>query len=180
MRIQDFYQKAIRFAGEAHKNQKLPNSDISYIVHLANVAMETIFALQTDKSMNAEFALQAALLHDCIEDTEVTFEQIAEEFSNDIAKGVLALTKNEELDKSIQLTDSIDRILKEPKEIWIVKMADRITNLQKPPDNWTNEKKKKYQKEAQMIYEKLHTANEYIADRFLKKINEYEMYLDKD
>lgn len=174
--VQDFYQKAIRFAGEAHKNQKLPNSDISYVVHLANVAMETIFALQTDKSMNAELAVQSALLHDCIEDTEVTFEQIAEEFSYDIAKGVMALTKNEELDKSIQLTDSIDRILKEPKEIWIVKMADRITNLQKPPDKWTNEKKKKYQKEAQMIYEKLHTANEHIADRFLKKINEYEMY----
>lgn len=175
--IQDFYLKAIRFAGEAHKNQKLPNSDISYVVHLANVAMETIFALQTDKSMNAELAVQSALLHDCIEDTEVTFEQIAEEFSYDIAKGVMALTKNEELDKSIQLSDSIDRILKEPKEIWIVKMADRITNLQKPPDKWTNEKKKNYQKEAKMIYEKLHTANEFIADRLLQKIDQYNRFL---
>lgn len=175
--IQDLYQKAIRFAGKAHKNQKLPNSDISYIVHLANVANEVIFSLQTDKSMNAELAVQAALLHDCIEDTEVTFEQIAEEFSYDIAKGVLALTKNEELDKSIQLSDSIDRILKEPKEIWIVKMADRITNLQKPPDNWTTEKKINYQKEAKMIYDNLHSANEYIAVRFLKKINEYSQYM---
>ncbi|OFX27400.1 MAG: guanosine polyphosphate pyrophosphohydrolase [Bacteroidetes bacterium GWA2_31_9] len=174
--IQDLYQKAIRFAGEAHKNQKLPNSEISYIVHLANVTNEVIYALQTDTSLNAEFAVQVALLHDCIEDTIVTFEDIENEFSKEVAKAVFALTKNETLEKEIQLEDSVDRILNEPKEIWIVKMADRITNLQKPPDNWTNEKKKNYQNEAQMIYDKLHTANEYIAERFLRKINDYSKY----
>lgn len=176
MQVQDYYQKAIRFAGEAHKDQKLPNSEISYIVHLANVTNEVIYSLQTDKNLNAELAVQSALLHDCIEDTNVTFEQISDKFSPEIAKGVLALTKNESLEKELQLEDSVDRILKEPKEIWIVKMADRITNLQKPPDNWTNEKKRNYQKEAKMIYDKLHTANEYIAERFLRKINEYSQY----
>ncbi|OFX44765.1 MAG: hypothetical protein A2046_04955 [Bacteroidetes bacterium GWA2_30_7] len=177
MTIQDYYQKAIKFAGEAHKDQKLPNSEISYIVHLANVTNEVIYTLNTNNKLNAELAVQVALLHDCIEDTNVTFEQIALEFSPEIAKGVLALTKNESLEKELQLEDSVNRILLEPKEIWIVKMADRITNLQKPPDSWTFEKKESYKKEAIMIYEKLHEANDYIAFRFLRKIEEYSKYL---
>ena len=46
MDLQTLYQKAIKFAGEKHENQKVPGSQSSYLVHLSNVAMEIMLAAQ--------------------------------------------------------------------------------------------------------------------------------------
>ena len=61
-------------------------------------------------------------------------------FGKDVADGVLALTKNENLPKEDRMRDSLERLLKQPKQVQIVKLADRITNLQAPPHYWTKEK----------------------------------------
>lgn len=94
---QDLYQKAILFAGEKHKNQKFPNTEIPYIVHLSNVAMEVIMAWSKHKNFDINTAVQIALLHDVLEDTDTTYEELEETFGNDVATGVLTLTKQTEL-----------------------------------------------------------------------------------
>jgi guanosine-3',5'-bis(diphosphate) 3'-pyrophosphohydrolase len=46
MDIQTLYQEAIKFATVKHRNQKVPGTDLSYVVHLSDVAMEIFMAVQ--------------------------------------------------------------------------------------------------------------------------------------
>ncbi len=101
MQIQEKYQKAIKFAGEKHKNQKVPGTESYYLLHLSNVAMEILIA-SNNENFDTEFALQLALLHDTIEDTETTFEEIKEQFGEKVAYSVLALTKNKNISKKMK------------------------------------------------------------------------------
>jgi guanosine-3',5'-bis(diphosphate) 3'-pyrophosphohydrolase len=75
------------------------------------------------------------------------------------------------------MQDSLDRIQTLSKEVWAVKLADRITNLQKPPAHWDNGKKQKYLEEANVILEILNGGNTYLENRLKMKILEYEVYL---
>lgn len=175
MNIQDIYQNTIKFAAQLHtdKNQTIPGTNLPYIVHLSNVAMEILLASEKSENFDTEFAVQLALLHDTLEDTDVTSEQLEKAFGKKITKGVLALTKNSDLEKSEKMQDSLKRIKLQPKEVWAVKLADRITNLQTPPHFWTSEKIKKYKEEAQTILEELRGGNEYLENRLKDKIETY-------
>lgn len=94
------------------------------------------------------------MLHDVIEDTETSYDDLEKQFGTDVALGVLALTKDINLpSKEEQMIDTLDRIRKQPVEIRMVKMADRITNLQPPPHYWSGEKIQNYRKEARLILE---------------------------
>jgi guanosine-3',5'-bis(diphosphate) 3'-pyrophosphohydrolase len=175
MNIQDIYQKTIKFAAQKHtdKNQTIPGSNLPYVVHLSNVAMEILVASQKSENFDTEFAVQVALLHDTLEDTDVTFEELENEFGKPVADAVLALTKNDDIQKDKKMMDSLQRIKEQPKEVWAVKLADRITNLQRPPYFWKEEKIKKYKEEAQIILEELRGGNEYLENRLEEKIEEY-------
>ena len=183
---QDTYIKAWNFASKAHCKQFIPGSDVPYINHVGLVAMEVISALaqpQIDKMLHYQpikfqnLAVVCALLHDTIEDTAVTFEDIETAFNQYVAAGVLALTKNTNLaTKRDQMIDSLARIKAQPLEISMVKMADRITNLQPPPAHWTKDKIRNYRDEAQLILETLGTKNEYLAQRLKEKIDNYQQY----
>lgn len=133
---QDTYQKAIAFAGHAHRSQLVPAKEYNYVVHIASVASEVERAMFEENLGDCDLAIQCALLHDVIEDTETTPEQVKEAFGQRVLDGVLALTKNDSLDKKDRMSDSLSRIKKLGKEIACVKLADRITNLQKPHEQW--------------------------------------------
>lgn len=175
--IQTLYQRAIRFAGERHGDQKMPSSDASYLVHLANVAMEVIFAAPHSSDFDLEFALQVALLHDVIEDTPTSFEEVRDQFSQPIADAVKALTKNEHLPADEQIPDSLKRIRTLQREVWAVKLADRISNMQKPPANWTSEKRIKYREVAKLILQELKGGNPYLENRLKELIEEYRKFI---
>ncbi len=172
---QDVYIRAWNFASRFHKDQFVPGSDLPYINHIGAVAMEVVAAVtRGDAVQNPDLAIQCALLHDAIEDTDATREVLESEFGKQVADGVLALTKNEELPtKEEKMGDSLERIQAQPREIWMVKMADRITNLQPPPHHWNKEKIRKYREEALRILESLQGANRFLADRLREKIATY-------
>jgi len=173
--VQTLYQDAIKFATSKHeeKGQKVKGTELPYVVHLSNVAMEILVASFHTKNFNVNFAAQVALLHDIIEDTEATFDEVRERFGEDIAIGVLALSKDEKLPKDKQISDSLARIKKLQKEVWAVKLADRITNLQPPPAEWTDTKIQDYAEQARIILEELRDGNPYLAERLDAKISEY-------
>ena len=173
---QSIYQKAIKFAGEKHHQQKVPGSQANYLLHLSNVAMEVITAYMHEPDFNLNLAIQLALLHDTIEDTETSTKEIEENFSTQIAEGVVALTKDKSIpDKLAKMKDSLERIKGTYKEVAIVKLADRITNLQPPPHTWNIEKIEKYKEAAKLIATKLKGRNAYLDQRIGSKINEYAM-----
>lgn len=179
MEIQSIYQGAIKFAASKHAeiNQTIPGTNLPYVVHLSNVAMEILMAYQNVSDFDLGFALQLALLHDTLEDTSATFDGISQEFGIDVAEGVLALAKNEKLPKPERMLDSLQRIKLLAKEVGAVKLADRITNLQKPPLHWDALKKEEYRNEALQILQHLKGTNAYLEQRLNNKILEYGQYI---
>jgi (p)ppGpp synthase/HD superfamily hydrolase len=182
MDVQVYYQKAINFAGKKHADQNIPGSNTNYMVHLSNVAMEILLASKCGpdshrEDFDCEFAVQVALLHDVLEDTSTTFDEIKEVFGANIARAVLALSKNEALPVSQQILDSLYRIKLEPKEVWAVKLADRISNLQKPPQHWDTNKITDYHKMAGIILLQLKGGNAYLENRLYQKIVDYNEFI---
>jgi (p)ppGpp synthase/HD superfamily hydrolase len=169
----DLIQKAWDFATTKHQNQLYGNKP--YITHIGAVVNEVYCARPYIPTSDSLYTLiPCAILHDTIEDTDTTHQDLVSKFGHPIADGVLALTKDKSVGgKSIQLTDSLDRIVEQPIEIAIIKMADRIANLGTPPDNWSIDKIVSYYYQSIEIYDRLEYANFVIAGRLKHKIKLY-------
>jgi len=177
---QEVYLKALNYASKAHGEQKTPKG-LPYLNHLSSVTMEVIHACEKsglDESKR-DLAITCALLHDTIEDTEITYDELYTDFSPEVADGVEALTKDKSLaSKQEQMRDSIEKLMNQPYEVQMVKLADRITNLSTPPSHWDNDKKKAYLKEASFILSCLKNSNIHLSMRLEEKINDYQKYID--
>ena len=88
------FDRAVVFATEAHSGQKRRGSNAPYIIHPLEVA--TIAATLSDD----EDIMCAALLHDTVEDTEVTIEEIEENFGPHVRRLVASETENKYLAKA--------------------------------------------------------------------------------
>ena len=96
----DTYDRALVFAAKAHRGQTVPGSEAPYLRHVVGVASEVLYALASRNDVsNPDLAVQCALLHDTIEDTSVTAEELALEFGPAVAAGVTALSKDGSLPK---------------------------------------------------------------------------------
>lgn len=148
--------ETLNFAVRAHQGQKIKfPSDVDYSAHIFGVAL-TAFEFAKDENVNMDLVVSVALLHDTIEDTSVTYQDIENQFGKEIADGVLALTKNEDLPKEQQMEDCLNRILKlDKKEIAIVKLSDRCFNTRCRVENWSVEKQEQYIYEAKNICDKI-------------------------
>jgi (p)ppGpp synthase/HD superfamily hydrolase len=172
---QEKYLLAWQFATRAHVGQLVPGTDLPYVFHVGAVAMEVIAALAQGSHVDdPDLAVQCALLHDVIEDTAFSYECVQEHFGIAVAQGVQALSKDKRLPtKTEQMADSLRRIQQQPREIWMVKLADRIVNLQPPPPLWSVQKIDIYRQEAVHIWEVLSPADGYLAQRLRAKIEIY-------
>lgn len=168
---QDLFKRTLDFAAKAHGPQQVPGSGAPYVVHLVKVATEVLRA--ADGSFDVDFAMQCALLHDCVEDAGVKVEALHLEFGSRVANGVHALTKDDAVSKPERMADSLRRIKAQPREVWLVKLADRITNLEPAPAHWTAEKRAAYRAEAQVIHDALGEAHAGLAARMREKIANY-------
>ncbi len=122
-------EKAYKLAYEAHKDQ-LRKSGEPYIIHPLSVA--TILAeLEMDKE-----TIAAGLLHDVVEDTAVTEEELAREFGPDVAHLVDGVTKLNKLqyhgDKMEFQADNLRKMflaMAKDIRVIIIKLADRLHNM---------------------------------------------------
>jgi GTP diphosphokinase / guanosine-3',5'-bis(diphosphate) 3'-diphosphatase len=135
---------AIRFAVGAHEGQKRKGSGLPYIVHPLEV-MQILLRHGVDD----EETLVAAVLHDAVEDTDVTIEAIRERYGERVAAIVAALTKPREGSKAEQKRVAGELLKAGPPAARVVKMADRLSNL-RDLDRlaWTAERKTEYRREA--------------------------------
>lgn len=121
-------QIAFDFAAEAHKSQ-FRKSGVPYITHCLAVA-----CILADMGMDAA-SVRAGLLHDVVEDTDITVEDIAKEFGSDIAlmvDGVTKLSKLECRSKAERQVESFRKMfLAMAKDIRVIliKLADRLHNM---------------------------------------------------
>jgi (p)ppGpp synthase/HD superfamily hydrolase len=172
------YTAAYWFAARAHQGQTMPGTELPYLIHLSLVSMEVIAALRAEPGRDETLAVKCSLLHDVIEDTPVTYGQIEEVFSTAVAASVLALSKDPHLAKPLQMPDSLRRIRQQPPEVWMVKLADRIVNLQQPRPDWSAERIRAYQAEGQDILSALEDASPALAARLRHTIEHYQDYLN--
>ncbi|QTR50724.1 HD domain-containing protein [Candidatus Thiothrix anitrata] len=174
---QDSYLQAWDFACLAHRGQVYAGHaagvEYDYLNHPAAVTMEVIHALAFHPEYDGNLAVQCALLHDVLEDTQTQYATLLAVFGQAVADGVSALTKDASLPKAIQMSDSLHRICQQPREIWLVKLADRISNLQYVPPHWGAAKAAAYRDEAQVIADTLGAACPSLLQRLQEHIQRY-------
>ncbi|MCW7539782.1 HD domain-containing protein [Aquabacterium sp. A7-Y] len=174
----DAYVEAWEYATRCHAGQSFDGltegEQIPYSNHLAVVVTELMAALPATPGADGDFAVQCALLHDTLEDTPATYTDLLERFGPRVADGVLALSKAPALGSlAAQMADSLARIRRQPREVWMVKLADRIANLYHPAFCWGPERIEEYRQEAVTILEALGAANDQLAARLRHKIAVY-------
>ena len=119
----DLVQKALLFAYRKHKGQ-IRRDGTEYITHPIRVANYISKFVENDDLMIA------AYLHDTLEDTDTTYEEIRIIFGKEIANIVLELTNNKELRKKLGKTECLKQgILNMSEESLIVKLCDRLDNV---------------------------------------------------
>lgn len=139
------FVKAVAFAADKHRNQRRKDAEASpYINHpiaLANV-------LANEGGVADVTVLCAAVLHDTIEDTETTPEELQAIFGPKVAAVVIEVTDDKSLEKSVRKQRQVEHAPHISKEAKLVKLADKICNLRdilaSPPADWTAERKQNY------------------------------------
>ena len=125
----DLLDRAILFAVKAHHNTERRGKGFPYIVHPME-AVEIVATITPDQEL-----LAAAALHDTIEDTDVTVEDIRREFGDRIAELVHA--ESDQFTEGVSEEDSwhdrkqaaIDRLAAAPHDAKIVALGDKLSNM---------------------------------------------------
>ena len=144
-------EKAYRVAADAHKDQKRKSGE-PYIIHPLCVAI-ILADLELDKE-----SIAAGLLHDVVEDTVMTEEELTEEFGPEVSLIVSGVTKLAQLkysaDKVEEQAENLRKMfLAMAKDIRVilVKLADRLHNM-RTAQYWSPETQKKKARETMDIY----------------------------
>lgn len=146
----EMLEKAYHFAHKAHEGQKRSSGE-EYIIHPINVAA-TLIKLRLDMD-----SIIAGLLHDVIEDCDITPEIIEKEFSRDVAEIVVGLTKISKIKFKTREESQAENFRKmviamaKDLRVIIVKLADRMHNM-RTLQYVSDEKQKKIAQETLDIY----------------------------
>lgn len=125
--------KALQFAMDKHKGQVRKVTQDPYISHPLKVSYLLASFKQSKK---LDELLCAALLHDTLEDTNTTFEEITKEFTPLIASLVLELTSDEAQIKSIGKTNYLKKKLVSISSYALtLKLVDRLANMMDHPSD---------------------------------------------
>jgi len=132
----DLINKAIYWAKKYHGDQKRKSGEAYYTHPLEVAYMISDYKLKTD-------LIVASILHDIIEDTEVTAGMILDNFSWRITEMVDMLTRDRPDGKKLSVEEILNNAYqKQDEEVLLIKLFDRLHNLT-TLDTMTDEKKKK-------------------------------------
>lgn len=159
--------KAIKYATEKHCKQKRKGTDIPYIVH----PLETMTILN---SMNADDTLLiAGVLHDVVEDTEATIEEVRNMFGNAVADLVGEHTEDKSKTWKERKEESIKATAEGSRSLKMLVMADKVSNLRalfRDVGRWKEEVWKRFNAPKQM--------QAWYCSKLIDALNE--MQYDKD
>jgi guanosine-3',5'-bis(diphosphate) 3'-pyrophosphohydrolase len=135
----DLVLKATAFAAHKHRNQRRKNAEKTpYINHPIRVAQ-----VLTVVGVDDPVVLAAALLHDTIEDTDTSYDEVVAEFGVEVADVVKEVTDNKSLPKAERKRLQVENAPHKSTRAKLVKLADKFDNLsdlsQEAPQGWSDE-----------------------------------------
>ena len=146
----DMIEKAYRMANDAHKDARRRSGE-PYICHPLAVAR-----LVLDLGMDTE-SIAAALLHDVVEDTPITIEEVKSAFGAEVAllvDGVTKLTKIQFSSIEEQQAENLRKMLlamSQDVRVMIIKLCDRLHNM-RTGDAWPEQKRRDKARETMEVY----------------------------
>jgi len=159
--------EAARFAAEKHANQKRKGAAAEpYINHLLEVALLVSMALSEP---DANLVI-AALLHDTVEDTDTTRDELLQRFGVDVADLVMEVTNDKSLPKAERKRLQVQNAPKKSTRAQIIKLADKTSNLRSilasPPADWSQQRRKEYFEWAREVVNALSSPNPLLRAEF--------------
>lgn len=159
--------QAISFAAKKHSSQKRKGSDgepyINHPVEVTNL-LANIGKIQ---DINV---LIAAVLHDTIEDTETSGEDITNLFGAEVCGMVLEVTDDKSLPKARRKELQIEHAPHLSVGAKQIKLADKISNIrdvtENPPSDWSNQRRLEYVEWGEKVVAGLRGANENLENYF--------------
>ena len=152
--VNPHYRRADQFAEAAHAGQYrkgVPGAPkVPYIEHPRAVAR----ILHDEAGVTDLVTLQAALLHDTIEDCGVSHENLVAEFGHDVADAVAELTNDPTVPRSGKTAMQVDKARKMSARAAAVKVADKTANLRDllvTPPGWDVDRQRKYYSDAREV-----------------------------
>ena len=163
--------KALSFAANKHRKQFRKGADSTpYINHPIAVAD---LIVHTVKDFDVE-TIAAALLHDTVEDTETTFEELEAEFGPVISNLVREVTDNKKLPKEERKRLQEEHASSLSPRARLIKLADKTCNLrdvvQDPPTGWKLERKQEYFDWAKRVVDNIPAPNPALKKAFAEAL----------
>jgi GTP diphosphokinase / guanosine-3',5'-bis(diphosphate) 3'-diphosphatase len=152
--------EALSFASEKHRHQRRKDVLASpYINHPIAVAR----TLRVEGGVSDAAVLSAAILHDTIEDTATSYEELETVFGVEIASVVLEVSDDKNLSKADRKRLQIEHAPRISHGAKLVKLADKICNLRdvasSPPAGWSEARKAEYCEWCKQVVDNLRGAN---------------------
>jgi GTP diphosphokinase / guanosine-3',5'-bis(diphosphate) 3'-diphosphatase len=151
---------AAAFAARKHRDQRRKDADASpYINHPIALAD----TLANEAGLHDPITLAAALLHDTIEDTDTSTEELQEAFGAHVAGIVGEVTDDQSLGKADRKRLQVEHAATLSHHAKLVKLADKICNLRdmndSPPANWPLERRREYFNWAKSVVDGMRGCN---------------------
>ncbi|MBN8491070.1 MAG: bifunctional (p)ppGpp synthetase/guanosine-3',5'-bis(diphosphate) 3'-pyrophosphohydrolase [Burkholderiales bacterium] len=148
--------KAAAFAARKHRDQRRKDAEASpYINH----PLELARVLAEEGGVTDAATLCAALLHDTIEDTATTEDELVREFGAEVAALVLEVSDDRTLPKAERKRQQVEHAATISPKAQRVKLADKICNLNDvataPPANWGQDRRREYFDWARQVIDQL-------------------------
>jgi len=133
--------EALDFAAERHSAQRRKGPDAApYVNHLIEVATLLATVAQVD---DVE-VLIAAVLHDVLEDTPTTSDEVSQRFGARVCRFVEALSDDKALPRRRRREITLEELPQMDALVKVVKLADLTSNIKLLPPNWSEERKLEY------------------------------------
>lgn len=161
------FLKALNFSAGKHRHQRRKDTAASpYINHPIEVA----HILWTVGDVHDETTIIAAILHDTIEDTDTTPEEIRAHFGSEILGLVLEMSDDKSLPKQERKQKQIAHAPHLSRRARHIKLADKICNIHDiafaPPNHWPLQRRIDYLQWAEAVIDGLRGSNEKLEKHF--------------
>ena len=163
--------KALYFSAQKHRHQRRKDPAASPFI---NHPIEVAHLLWTVGEVYDAPAITAAILHDTIEDTDTTCEEIRVNFGEEVLGLVLEVSDDKNLPKQERKRKQIVHSPHLSRNAKQIKLADKICNVHDiafaPPDHWSLQRRNEYLQWAQAVVAGLRGVNENLEKHFDKTL----------